>query len=128
MCNKWGKFNSMYFKVSNGVRQGGVLSPKLSAIYIGDLSQDLALCKSSCYINEQCMNHVMYADDICLLAPSAIGLQRLLDVCFDFTIRNDIMFNPIKSVCVVFKFNSIKLYCPTVSLDCAINTLLIRSI
>ena len=60
------------------------------------------------------MNHVMYADDICLLALSAIGLQRLLDVCFDFSIRNDIMFNPIKSVCVVFKSKSNKLYCPTV--------------
>ena len=120
MCTKWGKFNSMYFKVPNGVRQGGVLSPKLFAIYIDDLSQDLAMCKSGCYINEQCMNHVMYADDICLLAPSAIGLQRLLDVCFDFSIRNDIMFNPIKSVCVVFKSKSNKLYCPTVSLDCDI--------
>ena len=120
MCIKWGKFNSMYFKVSNGVRQGGVLSPKLFAIYIDDLSQDLAMCKSGCYINEQCMNHVMYADDICLLAPSAIGLQRLLDVCFDFNISNDIMFNPIKSVCVVFKSKSNKLYCPTVSLDCDI--------
>ena len=95
MCIKWEKFNSMYFKVSNGVRQGGVLSPKLFAMCIDDLSQDLATCKSGCYINEQCMNHVMYADDICLLAPSAIGLQRLLDVCFDFSIRNDIMFNPI---------------------------------
>ena len=120
MCIKWGKFNSMYFNVSNGVRQGGVLSPKLFAIYIDDLSQDLATCKSGCYINEQCMNHVMYADDICLLAPSAMGLQRLLDVCFDFSIRNDIMFNPIKSVCVVFKSKSNKLYCPTVSLDCDI--------
>ena len=90
------------FNVLNGVRQGGVLSPKLFAIYIDDLSQDLALCKSGCYINEQCMNQVMYADDICLLAPSAIGRQRLLDVCFGFSIRNDIMFNPIKSVCVVF--------------------------
>ena len=34
MCIKWRNFNSMYFKVSNGVRQGGVLSPKLFAIYI----------------------------------------------------------------------------------------------
>ena len=31
----------------------------------------------------------MYADDICLLAPSAIGLQRILDVCLDISIRYD---------------------------------------
>ena len=67
------------------------------------------------------MNHVMYADDICLLAPSAmIGRQRMLDVCFDFSIRNDIVFNPIKSVCVVFQSKSNKLYCPIVSLNCDI--------
>ena len=34
------------------VRQGGVLSPKLFAIYIDDLSNELALCKSGCYINK----------------------------------------------------------------------------
>ena len=32
MCVKWGKVNSAYFNVSNGVRQGGILSPKLFAI------------------------------------------------------------------------------------------------
>ena len=73
-----GKANSDYFTVSKVVRQGGVLSPKLFAIYVNDLSNELALCKSGCYINEQCMNHVIYADDICLLAPSAIGLQQML--------------------------------------------------
>ena len=52
------------------------------AIYVDDLSQDLAMCKSGCYIDDQRINHVMYADHICLLAPSAIGLQRMLDVCF----------------------------------------------
>ena len=34
MCIKWDKANSDYFNVSNGVRQGGVLSPKLFTIYI----------------------------------------------------------------------------------------------
>ena len=111
---------STYLNVSNGVRQGEVLSPKMVAIYIENLSLDLAMCTSGCYIDDQCMNHVhvMYADDICLLAPSAIGLQRTLNVCLDFSIRNDIKFNPIKYVCIVFKPKSSKLYCPNVKLDC----------
>ena len=78
-----GVASSDYFNVSNGVRQGGVLSPKLFAICIDDLSSELALCKSVCYINEQCMNHVIYEGVICLLAPSVIGLQQMLDVCFN---------------------------------------------
>ena len=56
----------------------------------------------------------VHVNDICLLAPSAIGLQRMLDVCIDFNIRNDIKFNPIKSVCVVFKPKCSKLYSPNV--------------
>ena len=64
------------------------MSPKLFAIYVDDLSHELTLGKSGCYIDDQCMNHVMYADDICLMAPSAIGLQKMLDVCFDFSLRN----------------------------------------
>ena len=112
-----GETSSAYFNVSNGVRQGGVLLPKLFAIYVDDLSQDLAMCKYGCYIDDQCINHVMYAGDICLLAPSAIGLQRMLDVCFDFSKRNDIKFNLIKSVCIVYKSKHNKLYCPNVRLD-----------
>ena len=56
MCIMWGKISSTYFNVSNGVRQGGVLSPKVFAIYVDDLSLDLAICKSGCYIDDQCMN------------------------------------------------------------------------
>ena len=62
-------------------RAGCALSPKLLAIYVDDLSQDLAICNFVWYIDDQCMNHVMYVYDICLLAPSDIGRQRMLDVC-----------------------------------------------
>ena len=45
-----------------------------------------------------------------------IGLQKMLDVCFDLSLRNDIMFNPVKSVCV-FKPKNSKLSCPSIRLD-----------
>ena len=45
-CIKLGKISSMYLNVSNVVLQGGVLSPRLFAIYVDDLSQDLAIGKS----------------------------------------------------------------------------------
>ena len=30
----------------------------------------------------------MYADGICLMAPSAIGLQIMFDVCLNFRLKN----------------------------------------
>ena len=116
VCVKWGKSVSQYFSIANGVRQGGILSPKLFALYMNRLSGALSLCKAGCYIDAQCMNHLMYADDICVMAPSAIALQKLLDVCYEYGITNDLIYNPLKSVCMVFKPRRFKLYCPTVAI------------
>ena len=49
-----------------------------------------------------------------MLAPTASAMQYLLDVCYDYSIEHDILFNPIKSVYTIFKPNSYKLYLPTV--------------
>ena len=38
---KWGKHLSEPFRVSNGVRQGGRLSPNLFVVYLNDLSNEL---------------------------------------------------------------------------------------
>ena len=77
ICVKWGKRTSEYFSIINGVRQGGVLSPQLFAIYMNDL----------------------------------------LNLCYEFSLSNDIIFNPTKSQCMVFKPNRFKLYCPAVYLN-----------
>ena len=58
--------------------------------------------RSGCFIGHQCINHVMYADDICLLALSALGLQKLLEMCYGFSQDDDIIFIFLKSVYVVF--------------------------
>ena len=49
------------------------------------------------------------------MAPNAIGLQKMLDVCFNFSLRNDIMFIPVKFVCITFKPKNSK--CSNVRLD-----------
>ena len=67
-------------------------------------------------IDDQCMNHLIYADDICVMAPLAIALQKLLDVCCEYGITNDLIYNPLKSVCMVFKPRRFKLYFPTVAI------------
>ena len=114
VCIKWGKSLSQYFTICNGVRQGGILSPCLFALYVNQLANRLIACKAGCYFNDMCINHVLYADDICLLAPSASAMQSLLDVCYEYGTDNDILFNPIKSVCTIFKPKAYKRFTPTV--------------
>ena len=103
MCIKWGQATSGYFTISNGVRQGGISLPRLFAVYVDDLSKQLIGARSGCFIEHQCINHVMYADDIYLLALSALGLQKLLDVCYNFGQCNNIVFNSLKSVYIVLR-------------------------
>jgi len=47
---KWGKHFSELFHVLNGVRQRGVLSLYLFAVYLDDLSNELNNIKAGCYI------------------------------------------------------------------------------
>lgn len=66
------------FHVTNGVRQGGVLSPYLFCVYIDKMSGSLNEAQTGCIIGGAKINHIMYADDIVLLSPSAYGLSVLL--------------------------------------------------
>ena len=63
-----------YFKVSNGVRQGGVLSPVLFSVYLDGLLQKLAASGVGCHWGNLFAGSVCYADDIVLLA-SALRTQ-----------------------------------------------------
>jgi len=54
------------YRVSNEVRQGGVLSPYLFAVYLNDLSKGLNNIKAGFYIGEVLLNHLVFSDDICV--------------------------------------------------------------
>jgi len=51
------------------------LSAYLFAVYLDDLSTELNKIKTGCYIGEVSLNHLMFADDICVFCPSVRGLQ-----------------------------------------------------
>jgi len=72
-------------------------------MYIDDLCNMLNSVGKGCHIHNYCTNHVFYADDICVIAPSPSGLQGLLNICAKFGFKNDIVHNPIKLLCIVFK-------------------------
>ena len=101
MCVRWGNTMSKGFKVSNGVRQGGILSPYLFNIYLDDLSNILRKQYAGCKIADRIINHLLYADDLLLMCPSFRGLQDLLDICGEYADKHDIKFNTKKSVILI---------------------------
>ena len=62
----------------------------------------------------QCINHVIYADDICPRIPSATAMQCMLDMRYFNGLDNDVLFNPLKSLCMFFKPKGHKLYLPNI--------------
>jgi len=61
------------------------------------------MCKAGCYIGEVLLNHLMFADDICVFCPSVCWLQNILDVCQAYAESHGIIFNCNKTVCMTFK-------------------------
>jgi hypothetical protein len=54
---QWGSYMSSSFMCSNGVRQGGILSPIFFNIYVDELSCSLTNLKTGCNINNIFINH-----------------------------------------------------------------------
>ena len=52
------------------------------------------------------VNHIMYADDLVIISPSAKGLQRLLDICAGYVQSHDILLNDGKTVYMNMPANS----------------------
>ena len=95
---RWGNSTSEAFNASNGVRQGGVISPHFFNVYVDDLIGILNKSGIGCNINGTSYNNLMYADDTVILSPSAKGLQHLLQLCEIYATKSGIVFNSKKTV------------------------------
>ena len=114
----WSGVLSSAFKVTNGVRQGGIMSPILYNVFIDDLSFLLSGSKVGCHIKDTRVNHLFYADDSVLLAPSPYALQKLVDICQIYASQNEITYNVKKTVCMSVMSESCKhIHVPNVFLE-----------
>ena len=68
-----------------------------------DLSQSLNCCKTGCLSGEIMINHLMYADNLVLLSPSATGLRELLRTCEKYSKEHAIIYNSKKSSVLICK-------------------------
>ena len=71
---------SSFCTISNLVRQGGILSPSLFAVYKNDLSLLLNASRIRFHISDVCFNHLFYANDLCLMAPCTCHSYRYIHV------------------------------------------------
>ena len=114
---RWNNVLSQSFTVTNGVRQGGI-SPILFNVLMDDLSHNLNSVDAGCCINGTNLNHLLYADDSVLLAPSAESLQLLLNKCEEYANKSEITYNPKKTVCMLIRPKWLKdLQTPSVTLN-----------
>ena len=105
--------DSEQFSISNGTRQGSVLSPHLfSACYLDELLVKLRKLGIGCHVAGVWFGACLYADDVCLLANSRDVLQRMVKVCEDYGAEHNLVFstdpnpNKSKTKCMLFSRKS----------------------
>ena len=55
-----------------------------------------------CHIHRLFLAVILFADDICLKAPTRIGLNKLISICSSYCNEFGLSFNPLKSKVMVF--------------------------
>ena len=91
------------FTVANGVRQGGVLSPFLFAVYLDSLLCGLSLSAVGCYWRWMFAGVFCFADNVVLLAPCASALRKMLSICSSYAASHGLIFNTDKTQLICFR-------------------------
>ena len=69
---------------------------------------NLNACRVGCCVGNELINHLMYADDLVIMAPSVAGLSKLLRICELFGASHDMIFNQKKSASLYFISKTLK--------------------
>lgn len=84
---------SQKFPITNGVKQGAVLSAILCCVYIGGLFSPLRRNRSGCWIGGQFCRMLGYADDIMLVSPTIDRRQEMINSSADFMKSHNLTFS-----------------------------------
>ncbi len=110
---------SVIFITTNGVKQGGVISPKLYTIYGTFIIRGVKLLLIGFKLGNMIISIIVYADDTTLVANKPKDMQTLLDTVGNQGNKDDILFNGKKSAILIinnknnetyeFKLNGLKI-------------------
>ena len=101
--------------MTNGVRQGALLSAKAYCFYMEELFALLKQNRAGCWVMDQYHGIFGYSDDNWILAPSLSALQDILKTCEEYAAQHNLKFstdkNPqkCKTKCMAFLFKPRKL-------------------
>ena len=101
-------YRSESFGISNGTRQGSVLSPALFSVYLDDLLTELRQLGVGCHVGGLWYGAACYADDLILLAPARTAAVMMLECCEKYAEEHNLQFStdPVpeksKSKCIYF--------------------------
>ena len=90
------------FPISQGVRQGCVLSPLLFNIFMAGLAKNLSVEESGLKLDSKKVNSLFWADDIVLLTEKREELEKLLKIVSDYCNINKLTINSKKTKCLIF--------------------------
>ena len=81
------------FVLSQGVKQGSLLSPYLYNFYTEDLLKQIKSMNIGTFIGDINTSIIVYADDIILISPTLKSLQKLVDGCVKYGLDLGLKFN-----------------------------------
>ena len=86
-----------------GTEQGHPMSPEMFKVYIHELSELLEAAGVDVpMLNDVLVSHLLWADDLILMALDQHGLQKLLDCLYDFCTSWGLSVNPDKTKIMIF--------------------------
>jgi hypothetical protein len=91
------------FITPTGVRQGDSLSPTIFISYLNDLSMKLKDSRQYLEIGDRKLNHLLYADDLALIADSPASLQKLADITSEWCSEWQLSVNTTKTQVMHFR-------------------------
>ena len=98
---------SKSFRVPLGIKQGGINSPDFFGCYIDNISILLRDLHIGCHVLGIFLAMILFADDLCLLAPTRNALDRMIKTCAAYCKEFGLSFNASKSKIMVFSKDNI---------------------